>query len=523
MELKKDRVFYSSFLLVVLILIGIGTDAEKFGNLTSGVLKFLIERFGFLYLFIVLGISLFCLYLCFSRYGDIKLGKDDSKPEYSNISWFSMLFSAGMGVGLVFFGVAEPLHHYVSPPGNIVSGSKEAIDFAFKTSFFHWGIHPWGIYSFLGLAMAYSQFRKGRKGLLSSIFAPFLKFHKRGKVISDTIDTIGIMATIAGVATSLGLGALQINSGLNMLYDIPRGFKVQVIIVSVVTLIFLASALGSLNKGIKILSNINMFFAVLLLGGVIVLGPTVDIFNVLAETTGNYLNSFFKISLRAGSFSDRQWLSEWTIFYWSSWIAWTPFVGTFIARISKGRTIREFVIGVILVPTLVSFVWFSAFGTLGVSLGREIAARAVEVTETALFIVFREYSFGNVFSLAAIFLLASFFITSADSATFVLGMMSSEGKLNPPQVKKIIWGLGQSFLALGLIYSGGLDMLKAASIIIAFPLMILFPFAAYILMREFKKDPLIKRREILKREIDRLDEEKLGDILENLTKDETRG
>lgn len=519
MNLKKEKVFFASFFIIIFTLFLIGIDRSSFESSTNLLLGNIIEYFGFIYLFIVLGISLFCVYLSFSKFGDVKLGGDDSVPEYSNISWFSMLFSAGMGVGLIFFGVAEPLTHYVLPPGELVSGSKEAIEFAFKTSFFHWGVHPWGVYSFLGLAMAYYQFRKGEKGLLSGIFSPFLKKYKNGEKIKNIIDVLGILATITGVATSLGLGTLQINSGLNYLYGIPNNFLIQCVIVVTVTGIFLASALGSLDKGIKHLSNLNMIFAVLLLLAVLILGPTITIFNIFAETTGNYLNSFLKISLRTGSFSNREWLSSWTIFYWSSWIAWTPFVGSFIARISKGRTIREFVIGVILLPSLFSFIWFSAFGTLGVNLGLEIAKEAVKITETALFIVFNQYRFGSILSLLSIFLLGSFFITSADSATYVLGMMSSDGELNPPKIKKIVWGVSQSLLALALIYLGGLEMLKAASIIIAFPLMLLFPLGAYILYKELKKEPFVRRKEIFNKEIKNLDENRFKKMLYFLKND----
>ncbi|MEG0584464.1 MAG: BCCT family transporter, partial [Cetobacterium sp.] len=442
-----------------------------------------------------------------------RLGDDDSRPEYSNVSWFSMLFSAGMGVGLVFFGVAEPLSHYVNPPFKIVGGSKEAIAFAFKTSFFHWGIHPWGIYSFLALTMAYFQFRKKEKGLLSSIFSPLLKNFKYKEIIKNVIDIIAILATITGVATTLGLGALQINSGLNFLFQIPENLTSQVIIILVVTVIFIYSAIGDLSKGIKTLSNLNVFLALALLLAVIVIGPTISIFNVFVENLGDYLSNFLKISLRTNSFGDKTWMSSWTIFYWSSWVAWTPFVGTFIARISKGRTIKEFIIGVILLPSLVSFIWFSAFGTLGINLGMEIGREAIKSAETALFIVFNHYNYGSLMSILSIFLLGSFFVTSADSATYVLGMMSSNGELNPPKTKKIIWGLAQSFLAIALIFAGGLNMLKTASIVIAFPLLLLFPIMIVSLVLALKKDPITRKKEFIEKKIGSLSIEELDELM----------
>ncbi|MEG1337924.1 MAG: BCCT family transporter [Cetobacterium sp.] len=507
---EKNSIFYISFFIIFTILTIIGLNKTEFEKITKVLLNSIITNFGFLYLIIVLLIAFVCLYLCCSKYGDIRLGKDNSKPEYSNLSWFSMLFSAGMGVGLVFFGVAEPMTHFVNPIGGIESGSKAAIDFAFSTSFFHWGVHPWAVYSFLALCMAYFQFRKGEKGLISSIFSPILKGNKYEKQIKMIIDTVAVLATITGVATTLGLGALQINSGLNYLFKIPNNIITQILIIAFVTIIFVYSALGSLDKGIKTLSNLNVFISFLLLLIVIIFGPTISIFNVFSESLGNYLNNFLKISLRTNSFGDKTWLSSWTIFYWSNWIAWTPFVGTFIARISKGRTIREFIIGVVVLPSLVSFIWFSAFGTLGVTLGKEFAQVAIEHTETALFLVFGKYKFGSLMSGVAILLLASFFITSADSATYVLGMMTSDGDLNPPAYKKFIWGIFQSLLAIALISAGGLDMLKTASIIIAFPLLILLPVMVFSLFYSLKRDSFIKKRMTLKNEIKKMSIEDIG-------------
>lgn len=509
---KENTIFYTTFLIIFVILSIIGLDKITFEKATTNLLDSIITNFGFLYLIIVLVIALVCLFLCCSSYGNIKLGKDNSKPEYSNLSWFSMLFSAGMGVGLVFFGVAEPMTHYAYPIGGIDGGTKEAIDFAFKTSFFHWGIHPWAIYSFLALAMAYFQFRKGEKGLISSLFSPILKGKSYEKKVKTIIDIIAILATITGVATTLGLGALQINSGLNYLFNIPNSILSQIVIITIVTVIFIASALGSLDKGIKILSNINVLISVVLLLMVIILGPTISIFNVFSENLGNYLNNFLKISLKTNSFGDNKWMSAWTIFYWSNWVAWTPFVGTFIARISKGRTIREFVIGVVIIPSIVSFIWFSAFGTLGITLGKEFVTVAVENTETALFLVFGQYRFGALMSGIAILLLGSFFITSADSTTYVLGMMSSDGDLNPPSYKKLIWGITQSLLAIALIFAGGLNMLKTASIIIAFPLLILFPIMIFTMFYSLKRDMYIKKQIALRNELRKMSLEEINDL-----------
>ena len=463
---------------------------DNFGNLANGVFNFLVNNFSWLYMISMFIFVAFSLYLAFSRFGAIKLGPDDSTPEFSTGSWFAMLFGAGMGIGLVFWGAAEPLNHFIAPLG-VQPGTSEAANFAMRISFLHWGFHPWANYAVLAMALGYFQYRKGAPGLISSIFTPLIGEKGVKGPIGKTIDILAIFATVAGVATSLGLGAMQINGGLNFMFGIPNNMTVQIIIVAVVTVIFIWTAVAGIEKGIKLLGDINLKAAILMLVLALFVGPTVAIVNTFVGGFGRYLSGVINDSFALNPFGDNSWLGWWTVFYWAWWIAWAPFVGTFIARISKGRTIREFVIGVIVAPALGSFVWFSVFGGMGLNLGLEIATQAAEVTETALFVVLSNYPLGTIVSLIATFLLGTFFITSANSATFVLGMFSSGGDLDPSNSKKILWGLVMSGVAIALMLAGGLATLQIASIAAAFPFCFVMLAACYSLLKALNADELV--------------------------------
>ncbi|MFZ5969511.1 MAG: glycine betaine uptake BCCT transporter [Bacillota bacterium] len=484
---KKNNVFMISLVVVALIVAWGLLAPANFESAANASFNFLVGNFGWFYLISMFSFVLFCIWIALSKYGHIKLGPDDSKPEYSYFSWFAMLFSAGMGIGLVFWGIAEPLNHYVAPLG-MEGGTIAAADFAMKKSFFHWGLHPWANYSVLALALAYMQFRKNKPGLISSIFIPLLGEERVKGPIGQTVDILAVFATVAGVATSLGLGTLQINSGLNYLFGLPENTAVQVGIVAVVTVMFMMSAVTGLDKGIKFLSNLNLSIAGILTVLAFLIGPTVMIINALTNATGMYFGDFIRDSFMIEVFGDSQWFGWWTIFYWAWWIAWAPFVGTFIARISKGRTIREFVVGVLLVPAFGSFLWFAVFGTMGINLGMEVAAEAIKSTPTAFFVVMSHYPMGSIISFVAVILLVTFFVTSADSATFVLGMMTSDGDLNPTTQKKVIWGVIQSLLALALMIAGGLGMLQTASIAAAFPFAFVMLFGMVSLVKALKTE-----------------------------------
>lgn len=485
---NNNSVFYISLVVVLLICLWGIILPENFGNMANNIFNFLTVKFGWFYLLAMFFFVIFILGLAFSKFGKIKLGPDDSKPEYSNISWFAMLFSAGMGVGLVFWGVAEPLNHFLGPKAGIIPGTPEAADFAMFASFMHWGIHPWANYAVIALSLAYMQFRKNKPGLISSIFIPLIGEERAQGPIGKVIDILAIFATVAGVATSLGLGTLQINSGLNYLFGLPMNTFVQMSIIIIVTGMFMASAISGLDKGIKILSNTNVALAGILMLLTLILGPTLTIINSLTNGLGMYLNNIIGDSLAIQAFGDNGWLNGWRIFYWAWWIAWAPFVGVFIARISKGRTIREFILGTTLIPALGSFIWFAVFGGTGLSLGTEVAAEAIKVTETAFFVVMNHIPLGSIISFVAVILLCTFFVTSADSATFVLGMMSMEGDLNPTTKRKVVWGFIQSLMAAALMIAGGLNMLQTASIAAAFPFAIVMVFACFSLLKALRKD-----------------------------------
>ncbi|NNJ33270.1 glycine betaine uptake BCCT transporter [Lacrimispora defluvii] len=482
--MKKNQVFYISF-LITLTIVAFGLVApQPFAKATSAANDFLVNNLGWFYLISMFAFVAFSLGIAFSKYGSIKLGPDDSVPEFSNRSWFAMLFGAGMGIGLVFWGVAEPLNHFMT-----FGATESAADFAMKKSFMHWGFHPWAAYAIIGMALGYFQFRKNAPGLISSIFLPILGEKGIKGPIGKLIDIFAVFATVAGIATSLGQGTMQINSGLNFLFHVPTTRLVQVIIIVVLMVIYTWTAVSGIDKGIKLLSDINLILAVVILAGAFIVGPKLLTLNVFTNSIGNYVNDFVKDSFAINPFGDKSWLGSWTIFYWAWWIAWGPFVGTFIARISKGRTIREFVIGVILAPSLVSFIWFSVFGSLGLNLDKNIISKAIETTETALFVVLQQYPLGLIFSIIAICLLGTFFITSANSGIFVLSMFSSDGDMEPANSKKIFWGVIQALLALVLLMTGGLSALQTCSIVAAFPLAIIMLLCCVCLIKELRKEP----------------------------------
>nr|WP_038266283.1 BCCT family transporter [Peptoclostridium litorale] len=483
MAKKPDNtVFYASMAIVIAI-VGWGLAAQaSFATFADNLLAYLSNTFGWAYLLAMFVFVVFAAILAFSKYGDLKLGPDDSTPDFSTKSWFAMLFGAGMGIGLVFWGVAEPIYHYLGPVG-AEAGTPEAVDFAFKTSFKHWGFHPWANYSIIGLALAYMQFRKGKPGLISSIFIPLVGDKAVQGVFGKTVDILAVFATVAGVATSLGMGTLQIGSGISYIFGVEQTMFMNLMIIAVVTVIFIWTAVSGVDKGIKVLGDINLVLAGGLLVGTFLVGNKVATMNGLSSGLGLYLNDFLKDSLSISAFGDNSWLSGWTVFYWAWWIAWAPFVGSFIARISRGRTIREFIGGVIFAPAMASFIWFAVFGSLGLNLFNNGTMTEIGAAETALFEVMQHYPLGTVLSFITLMLLCTFFITSANSATFVLGMLTSEGDLNPSNQKKIIWGLFQSLLATALLLAGGLKSLQTISVAAAFP----FIFVMFLAIASFMK------------------------------------
>ncbi len=487
---KVSNVFWISVAIVLAVCIYGVIAPENFELSTDNIQAFLTSTFGWYYLILVTIVVTFCIFLIFSPVGIIKLGKPSEEPEFSRISWFAMLFSAGMGIGLVFWGAAEPLSHFMTPP-LAESGTNAAHKEAMRYTFFHWGIHAWAIYALVALALAYFNFRKGEPALISATLKPVLGNKAMEGTLGTIIDVLAVVATVVGVATTLGFGATQINGGLSYLFGIPSNFTVQFIIVAVVTILFTISASTGLGKGIKILSNINMLLAVILLVLMFIIGPTILILNMFTDSIGGYIQNIVHMSFRIAPLNedDRTWINSWTVFYWAWWISWAPFVGIFIARVSRGRTIREFVIGVLLLPTLVCFIWFTVFGTTGIEVQKAVSHDISQLaTEEVLFAIFNELSWSTILAIVALALVSVFFITSADSATFVLGMQSTYGSLNPLTAVKLTWGFTQSVVALVLIYSGGLQALQNALIIAAFPFSFIIILMMISLYRSLVKD-----------------------------------
>jgi glycine betaine transporter len=464
------QLIVSAGLILAVVLWGLLAPASL-GAFFNEALGSITHNFGWFYLWVVLGLVVLALLLAFSRYGDLKLGGEDDEPEFSIGAWFAMLFAAGMGIGLVFWGVAEPISHYTAPPPGIAPETPEAANAAMRYAFFHWGLHPWAVYAVVGLSIAFFQFRRGAPALVSASTdaLPWKPLQR----LSPVVNVLAVVATAFGVAASLGIGALQINSGLNTVFGLPVGRVAQVGIIVVVTAIFLASALSGVTRGIKWLSSFNLAVAAALTLLVFVLGPTVALIDTFTTTLGAYASEFVRMSLRTTPFRDSGWVSGWTVFYWAWWVSWSPFVGLFIARVSRGRTIREFVIGTVLAPTLAGFVWFSVFG--GTALHLEIfqgvpVAEAVKAdVSTALFAMFDALPLGLLMSLAATVLVLVFFVTSGDSATLVLGMMSTQGNPNPPAKVKLIWGVLVAGIAVSLLLTGGVQAVQTATIVFALP------------------------------------------------------
>lgn len=492
---KNNTVYIVSLIITAITAAWSIFFTDNFKAFSNALNNILTVKLGWMYLLAMTAFVGFCLFLAFSKYGKIKLGPDDSKPEYSTISWFAMLFGAGMGVGLVFWGISEPLKHFLVPVG-VEAGSAEAADFAMKSSFMHWGIHPWANYCVLGLALAYFQFRKGKPGLISSIFEPLIGEKGVNGVIGKTIDVLAIFATVAGIVTSLGLGVLQINSGVNYLFGIPKTLFIQIVIIVIFSIIYIWSAVAGIEKGIKLVSDINLYVAFGIMALAVIVGPRLAMVNSFVNGVGQYIGNFMADSMFTNTYGDNSWVNSWRIFYWAWWIAWAPFVGAFIARISRGRTIKEFIFGVVLAPAIGSLVWFAIFGSLGINLGikgilsSEVLAEVIKAPETALFAVMGQYPLGKILSMISMFLVCTFFITSANSGTFVLSMLSTQGNLNPPNNKKVVWGVVQSLLAVGLLIAGGLEPLQTISIIAAFPFIFIMIFGFISLMKALKSEKI---------------------------------
>lgn len=488
-----QRVFFISALIIV-ALVGAGAAfPTRFGELADSALSSVTGLFGWFYLFSVFGFVIFLFTLALSKYGKIRLGPQDSTPSYSFFSWVSMLLAAGFGVGLVFYGMAEPMQHYLNPPyGDREGETQAAARYAIQYSYFNWGVHQWSAFSVVGLIIAYFQFRKGQAGLVSSVLSSVTAKRPRVRRFAPALDVFAVVATVMGVATSLGLGVLQMNGGLHVVFGLPEGVRWQFLILAVMFLAYMASTWSGLDKGIKRLSNLNMLLCIALMLYVLLSGPTVAILETITLGLGDYLQNFIGMSLRISPYGDSGWAGNWTVFYWAWVIAWSPFVGTFVARVSRGRTIKEYVFGVLIVPPLLACLWIGVFG--GAALNMELSGDAGLAAATqdnitgALFAMFAQMPYGEVLSVVAICLIFIFLVTSADSASYIVAQMTDNGAINPPLYKRVAWGLLIAAICLTLIAAGGLSGLQSAAVLSALPFTFILYGMVIVLIRELRAD-----------------------------------
>jgi choline/carnitine/betaine transport len=506
-----DRVVFGvAAVLVVAFLVWGTTSTDSLSAVATSVLNGIMGAGGWAFVLAASGFVVFALWIAFSRYGTIPLGRDDEGPEFRTVSWVAMMFSAGMGIGLMFYGVSEPLSHFTSPPpGTVAAGDPAALDVAMATTLFHWTLHPWAIYAVVGLAIAYSTFRKGRSQLISAAFAPLLGELRTQGPLGKAIDILAIFATLFGSAASLGLGALQIGAGLE-LNGIPAAGKPLLVgIIAVLTIAFVCSAVTGVAKGIQWLSNINMVLAGVLAVVVFIGGPTVLILNLLPTAIGDYVGNLSEMAARTaatGGPETAEWLAGWTVFYWAWWISWTPFVGMFIARISRGRTIRQFITGVILIPSGVSLVWFAIFGGTAIDQQRAVdptgaTGIASESTEGQLFGLLSTLPLGAVLSVVAMVLIAIFFVSGADAASVVMGTLSQRGSIEPSRWVVVFWGVVMGAIAIVMLLVGGegdeagsaLTGIQNITIIMAAPFALVMVLLCVSLAKDLRHDPLMRR------------------------------
>ncbi|MDR9483661.1 MAG: BCCT family transporter [Sediminimonas sp.] len=486
------RVFRVSLLIVAGFVVAAAIVPGAVQTAAQAILHATAANVGWMYLLVTTGFVVFVLYLGVSRAGNIRLGPDDEPPEFSFNSWLAMIFSGGMGVGLVFWGVAEPMMHFNDPPlGNGLPRTAAAAQTGMRYAFFHWGVHQWASFVLVGLAIAYVRFRHQSRGLISETLRPVLGDRADGGW-GDAVDVLTVVSTVFGVATTLGLGVLQINSGVARLTGLPYGFGIQLLILAVLGGLFMLSAMTPLERGVRGLSNVNMGLAGALLLVVLLLGPTSFIFGVMTQTLGEYLGNVVQMSLVTSPYSGGQWVEQWTIFYWAWGLSWAPFVGSFIARISRGRTIREFVLGVMIVPVALSMLWFATFGGAAIHFeifeNADIAGAVAREVPAGLYALLDQLPGGGLWAVLAILLVCMFLVTSADSATVVLGMFTARGVLNPSRMLRLLWGVAQLLVVVVLLLTGGLESLRTVSIIAAFPFMLLMCVIAVSLYRDVRQD-----------------------------------
>lgn len=482
--------------LVILFIIMTFVFNEQSAAFFERLLNGIGDTFGWLYILAANFFIIVMVLFASSRFGRIKIGGPDALPEFSTFSWFAMLISAGMGIGLMFWSVAEPVFHYMepSPMFNILPQSPQASQVALGLTYFHWGLHPWAIYALVGLALAFFAFNRGLPLTIRSIFYPLLGDRIYG-VWGNLIDVLSVLATLFGLATSLGLGVSQVSAGLNYLFGYPIATEYAVLLIGIITLFATLSVVAGLDKGVKMLSTANLYLAGVFMVFLLIFGPTVYIFKAFTQNFGFYIQNFAQLSFWVETFhgvEGSSWQNPWTIFYWGWWISWSPFVGMFIARVSKGRTVREFILGVMIIPTLLSFLWMSTFGgsalwlqTTGVA---DIASAVNANVSTALFVMLEHFPLTAVASLIGILLVTVFFVTSSDSGSLVVDHLTSGGKLDSPVPQRIFWAITEGVCAAALLLGGGLTALQSASITTGLPFTFVLLIMCYSLYRGLQEE-----------------------------------
>lgn len=484
-------VFFGSVGILAALALAVSIFHDAAQNAFTAVQSWILTNAGWFYVLAVALILLTVVFLMVSRFGDIKLGPDHSEPDYSSATWFSMLFCAGMGIGLMFFGVAEPLMHTLVPPVG-EPGSAFAAREAIIITFFHWGLHAWAIYAIVALTLAFFAYRHGLPLTLRSALYPLIGERIYGP-IGHAVDIFAVVGTVLGVATSLGFGVLQINSGLNHLFGVPVGMTAQVTLIVVATALATASLMLGLDKGIRRLSELNMILAILLLVVVLLFGPTIFLIQAYVQNIGAYLSEIVSKTFNLYAYEPTDWLGGWTLFYWGWWLSWSPFVGMFIARISRGRTIREFVMGVILVPTAFTFLWMTVFGDTAIDMVinqglTSLAETTQRDNSLALFVFLEQFPFSDLLSGLAIVMVLVFFVTSADSGAMVMDMLASGGKEDTPAWQRLFWSIGTGVMAIILLFADGLKALQTATIASALPFAAVLLIAMWGLLRALKMD-----------------------------------
>jgi choline/carnitine/betaine transport len=496
-DLHPHVTFVSTFVLVGFILLTLmfKEDASEF---FKSAMEVITTTTGWFLILVANVFVLAAFYFAFGRFGRIRLGGNDAKPEFTTPAWFAMLLSAGMGIGLMFWSVGEPIFHYASPSPmftGVQAQTPEAAQAAMGVTYFHWGLHPWAVYAIVGLGLAFFAYNRGLPLTMRSVFYPLLG-NKIYGFWGNLIDVLSVLATLVGLATSLGLGVKQINAGLNSLFGVGISTTTQVTLIAVITAVATLSVMSGLDKGVKRLSQANMILAAVFVLFLLLVGPTIFILSGFTQNLGYYLTIFPELSLWTETFRESNWQGSWTVFYWAWWISWSPFVGMFIARISKGRTVREFVLGVILIPTLLSFVWMSVFGGSAIFVqthgAEDIVAAVNDDVATAMFVMLDHFPLSQVLSFAAIVLVTIFFVTSSDSGSLVVDHLTSGGKLDSPTPQRVFWAIMEGVIAAVLLVGGGLATLQTASVSTGLPFAFVLLISVYSLYVGFSQETYVE-------------------------------